>query len=243
MNRTYGRLEVIRSFRSVQFLVFALGTPLIFFFVLDGTYRGDDLGRISSHAYIMVSMATFGAMSPAFGMGGRIAVERTSGWNRQLRLTSMRGRDYVAGKIVGGFAVGLPSMLLVFLVGAALGHVHLGVSRWALVVVAILLSLVPIAILGVWLGYILPADNVQMISSSVYALLALLGGLWIPVAALPSWLEHVCKASPVFWTAEAGRRVLEDGTPGWRAVAVLLAWAAVFAVLADRAYRRDVKVE
>jgi ABC-2 type transport system permease protein len=239
MNATYVRSEIRRSFRTPRYLIFAFGMPLLMFFVFGRAYGGGTLGGISVPAYIMVSMATFGAMSAVFGTGGRIAMERVVGWNRQLRLTALSGRGYVSGKALAGFAVAVPSLALVFVAGAAFHHVDLSAGRWAVLAASILLALLPIAALGVLIGYVAKSDSLQAVSGGIYSLLALFGGLWIPVQSFPVWLVDVCKALPVYWVAEAGREVLQGHWLGWEGVGVLAAWTIVLGALAARAYRRS----
>jgi ABC-2 type transport system permease protein len=148
MNATYVRSEIRRSFRTPRYLIFAFGMPLLMFFVFGRAYGHGTLGGISVPAYIMVSIATFGAMSAVFGTSGRIAMERAVGWNRQLRLTALSGRGYVSGKALAGFAVAVPSLAIVFAAGAAFHHVDLSAGRWAALAASILLALLPIAALG-----------------------------------------------------------------------------------------------
>ena len=63
MNTMYVRSEIRRSFRTPRYLIFAFGMPLLMFFVFGRAYGDGTLGGISVPAYIMVSMATFGAMT------------------------------------------------------------------------------------------------------------------------------------------------------------------------------------
>jgi ABC-2 type transport system permease protein len=238
MNVVYTRTEIRRSFRNPRYLVFAFAFPLVFFLVFESTYGHGRISGIPVTAYLMVSMATFGAMSAVFATGGRIALEREIGWNRQLRLTALTGRSYVAGKSAAGFAVAIPSLAAVFATAAISKDVHLTPGRWILVAVSILVALLPISALGIWIGYVARADALQAISGGVYSLLSLFGGLWIPITNFPHWLQLFCKALPVYWIAQAGRRALLGSWVGWTGLAVLAAWTALFGVLGAIAYRR-----
>ena len=238
MNVVYTRNEIRRSFRNPGYLIFTFGFPLVLLMVFQSAYGTGKLSGVAVAAYIMVSMATFGALSAVFSIGGRIALERELNWNRQLRLTGLTGRGYVSGKALSGFAVAVPAMACVFGAAALFQHVRLSGGRWLLVTVSILLALLPIAALGTWFGYVARGDSLQAISGGVYSLLSLFGGLWIPVTAFPHWLQVVCKALPVYWIAQSGRQALIGSWIGWGGLAVLAAWTAVLSVLASRAYLR-----
>jgi ABC-2 type transport system permease protein len=238
MNVTYTRTEILRTFRNPRYLIFAFAFPLVLLLVFQGTYGKGKLSGVPVAAYIMVSMATFGSLSAVFASGGRIALEREIGWNRQLRLTALSGRAYVSGKSLAGFAVAVPAMVAVFVVSRFANHVTLPLTRWLLVGVSILVALLPIAALGIWVGYISKAESMQAISGGVYSLLSLFGGLWIPIVAFPHWLRFVCKCLPVYWVAQSGRQALIGQWIGWIGFGVLAGWTAVFGVLAATGYRR-----
>src|ERR1700710_1809378 len=116
MNRHYLVGEVRRTFRNPRYLVFSLGMPLVLFLLFSSGSGDDRIGGLSVAAYIMVSMATFGAMSGVFSTAGKISLERSTGWNRQLRLTALTGRQYVLGKAITGFSVALPAAGIAFVV-------------------------------------------------------------------------------------------------------------------------------
>jgi len=238
MNVVYTRSEIRRSFRNPRYLFFTFGFPLVMFLVLQSTYGKGKVSGLAVAAYLMVSMATFGALSAVFSTGGRIALERELNWNRQLRLTGLSGRAYVSGKALSGFAVAVPAMAGVFAAAALFQHVHLSTGRWLMVFASILVALIPIAALGIWIGYVARGDSLQAISGGVYSLLALFGGLWIPVTVFPHWLQVVCKTLPVYWIAQSGRQALIGSWVGWGGLAVLVAWTLGLGGLAGRAYLR-----
>ena len=77
----------------------------------------------------MVGLAAFGAMNAMLSVGGRIATERTAGWNRQLRLTPLSSRDYFRAKILTGYMTAAAALILLYIAGTTLG-VRLGAHDW-----------------------------------------------------------------------------------------------------------------
>jgi ABC-2 type transport system permease protein len=80
-----------------RFLIFTVGFPVVYFVVFTGIFAtGPDAAAAT--VSLMVDMAAFGAISASVSTGGRVAVERSIGWNRRLRLTPLPAWGYVATK-------------------------------------------------------------------------------------------------------------------------------------------------
>jgi ABC-2 type transport system permease protein len=231
--------ETARVLRNTQYLVFSVGMPLVLYLVFSTTDDGSTLDGLRQAPYIMVSMATFGAMGGVLSTAGRIAQERSTGWHRQLRLTALTGRQYVAAKAATGFAVAVPSLVVVFTAAALTSDVRMSAGRWLLVGGSVLLPLVPLCALGIWLGFAATGENMQAVSGGLVSLLALLGGLWLPLPLFPGWVQGIGEALPVAWVAEAGRAALRGDALGLHGAAVLAGWTLVLVALAVRACGRD----
>lgn len=239
MSRHYLVGELRRTLRNPRYLVFSLGMPLVLFLLFTSGGGNDKVGGLSVTAYFMVSMATFGAMSGVFSTAGRIALERSTGWNRQLRLTALTGRQYVLSKALTGFSVAVPGLVIVFLAGGLGKGVDLPTLRWPAIGLSVLLGLLPLAALAVYLGYAAKPDSLQAVMGGLISLLALLGGLWVPIESFPNWVGDIAKALPTYWAAGAGRDALAGSWVGWHGVVVLTVWTVALAALAGRAYVRD----
>ncbi|MGF7233601.1 MAG: ABC transporter permease, partial [Frankia sp.] len=140
MTAAFIRGEVRRTLRNRRYMIFTIVTPLLLFLLIGFAGGDTKIDKITYLEYIMVSMATFGTLSAVFSRGGAIAQERSTGWNRQLRLTALTGRQYVAGKIATGFVTAVPALVVVLGVGAAHG-VDLPAIRWLTISISILLAL------------------------------------------------------------------------------------------------------
>lgn len=231
-------LEIRRTLRAPRYLVFAVVFPVGLFLMFAALYGGERLSGTTATAYLMISMAMFGAMGSAMGTGGRVALDRQSGWNRLLRLTPLSPRWYVTCRLVTAMAVAVPSFLLVFVAGRLRG-VHLGAGEWARVIGYFTLALLPFAVLGVALGYLITADSAPMINGAGQMVLSLFGGVWVPVTQLPHAMLLVGKALPSYWLGVAARSPLTGEHFGVDGTAVLAGWTVVFAVFAAHRYRRD----
>ncbi|MCT6957972.1 hypothetical protein M1708_23260, partial [Salmonella enterica subsp. enterica serovar Saphra] len=71
-------------------------------------------GGVSVAAYIMVSMAMYGAMMSATQTGASVALERAQGWSRQLLLTPLNPLVNVIIKIIAGMLFGFIAIVATY---------------------------------------------------------------------------------------------------------------------------------
>jgi ABC-2 type transport system permease protein len=235
----YTRYELARTFRNRRLLVFSLGFPLALYYLVAFPNRDEhDLGGtgISAPVYFMVGLAAFGAMNSVLASGGRIAWERTLGWNRQLRLTPLPTATYFRVKLATVYTTVLVTIALLYSAGATLG-VRLDAGHWAAMTLLLLVGLTPFAGLGILLGHLLSSDSIGPAIGGTTALLAMLGGVWFPITG--GAMHVVAEALPSYWLVQASRVGL--GGQGWsfHGWAIVAAWSAAAAVAAAWAYRRD----
>ncbi|HEX7354251.1 MAG TPA: ABC transporter permease [Mycobacteriales bacterium] len=239
MNTAYIGFEVRRVLRSRRAVIFTLLLPVVLFEFIGPNLSKDRIGGLTGLAYYMVSMATYGIMAATFSMGGRIVAERSIGWNRQLRLTALPGWQYVVSKMIAGFSMGVPAVVLLFVLGAAHG-IRMPADRWLLAGVSIVVGVLPVAVAGVWVGYLSSKiESAQQVIGLAYSVVGFLAGIWIPLEAFPHWLRDTFEVLPFAWIPRAGRAALDGGWVGWGGAAIILAWTVAFGALAARAYVRD----
>ena len=241
MNTTYVRYELLRLVRNKRFFIFSLGFPLALYLTIGGSNKNQsvDLGpyKISFPLYYMVGMAGYGAMIAAVAGGARIAAERSTGWNRQLRLTPLRPRTYFGTKVITSYLMALVSIALLYVAGICFG-VSIQLARWFEMTGLLLIGLAPFIALGVLIGHLLSIDSIGPALGGGSAFFGFLGGQWFP---LPNHgvLHVIGECIPSYWLTQAGRIGIGGtawGVTGWLVVAV---WTVAASVLAAWAYRRD----
>ncbi|RMB87574.1 ABC transporter permease [Streptomyces shenzhenensis] len=237
------KLELTRALRNRRFLFFSVLYPSALFLLIAG--RADATGTVDGTgltlpAYMMVSMASFGALTAVLmGNSERIARERESGWVRQLRLTSLPGRGYVLAKTASAAVVSLPSIVLVFVVAAAVRDVRLDAWQWLALTGAIWAGSLVFAALGVALGYLAAGDAVRPITMIIYFGLSILGGLWMPSTTFPQWLQDIARWLPTHAYAALGRAIEQNQAPHAQDIAVLAVFFVLFTGGAAWLYRKD----
>jgi ABC-2 type transport system permease protein len=228
--------EVRRLVRSPRFSLFTVAFPLAMFLVFSAAYGQSDPATV---AYLMVSMAAYGAITASITTGSRTAIERQVGWNRQLRLTPLSGVNYLVSKVAAAMLVALPCLLLVFAAGMLFEHVSLDAGTWARLLALCWLGVLPTAVLGLLIGLLATGDSAQALGMVTMLGLSMLGGLWLPLTTLPAVMTTVAQALPSYWLAEFGHGALAGNAPSVQGVLTMTAWIVVAGALVAVRYRRD----
>ncbi|RSM60677.1 ABC transporter permease [Amycolatopsis sp. WAC 01376] len=238
MNPTYLKTEIVRTFRSTRFVLFAVAFPVLMFLLQANVFGGSN-GNITG--VIMVNMMAFGTFSAAMTSGAKLAIERSTGWQRQLRLTPLTGAGYLGGKALSSMLVALPALLVVPLVGVLFQGVHLDAAGWLRLVSGIWLGAIPLVLLGLLLGQFGTPESMQPVNMIVMMGMGFLGGLWIPIDGMPSWMADLAQLTPTYWLIQLVRPVVTDHLTVslTAALGVLAAWTAVLGTLVIRRYRKD----
>ncbi|MGW5775299.1 ABC transporter permease [Streptomyces sp. NPDC003863] len=237
MITAYVRLEVRRTLRDVGFVISTIGVPVMMYLLF--TNLGVDDSAYKKAA--MVGMAAYGALGAALSLGTGVAEDKSTGWLRQLRITPMTPRQVVTGRALTGSVVVLPAITGVLLAGGLANGVRMAVWQWALVALTLWLGSLPFTLLGIGNGYRLTAQTTGVVNVASNLGLAVLGGLWFPIALFPGWLQTVSGFTPTNRFAELGVAMAEGTAPGWATLAVLVGWAALFGTYAAFSYRRSAR--
>lgn len=236
----YTLRSAVLTAKNVSFVIFAVVLPVVLYLLFSQIFGNADAGAgVDYAAIIMVNMAAYGSLGAAMSGGAQLALERRSGWFRQLSITALPPRSYLWGRAAVIMLIVLPALLLVFVAGYAVGGVRAPAATWLASLGLLWLALVPMTVLGIVVGLWLKADAVPGLTTLLLLLLAALGGLWFPVELLPPVMKTIAATLPSYWLAELGRYpFLPDATFPWTGVVVLAAWCVGLTVLGALGYRR-----
>jgi ABC-2 type transport system permease protein len=236
-NLTALSLEVRRVLRNRRTVLFIVVFPSVFFLIFGLSNKQARAGGPGTIAYIMISMAVYGAMVGTTAGGAAVSVERSLGWSRQLRLTPLHPVAYVAMKILTAMTLGFVAVACEFTVGAISG-VHMAPQVWLLSGLGAWVCSLVFAAFGLFVGFLFPSENVMQIVGPLLAILAMFGGLFIPLQLLPHTLQVIAQFTPVYGVGQIARAPLVGGfTAG--AVASVIGWTLAFGTGAMMLYRRD----
>ncbi|MFD0773296.1 ABC transporter permease [Streptomonospora algeriensis] len=246
MKGGYLKLELRRVLREPGTILFVLGFPAAFYVLEVIIFQGqwpEEKAQYEPAAVLMPAMAAWGVLISGMLVGTRVVNERKAGWQRQLRLTPLTSGHYLLGKAAVGMAVAVPPPFVVALVGALFLDVRLEPTGWLFVTLLVSIGGLPFAVLGLFIGQMGTRENVQQITIIGMLVLAIFGGIFIPLQSLPAWFTYISYVTPSYWLSELGKSGLSGEGVGAQdpvlAGAVLLAWSVVLAAAVIWRYRHD----
>jgi ABC-2 type transport system permease protein len=235
------KLEIRRLLRNRRTVIFALVTPSIFFllFGLNAAYASESAGKGNVSAFILISMALYGSVLATTSGGAMISIERAQGWTRQLRLTPLSPPAYVATKMLTSMVLGFVSVLAVYIVGFATGKPSMPGYLWIVTALCVWIGALVFAPFGLFLGYLLPTENVMQFMGFIMILLAFGGGLFVPLSQYPHALQVLAKFTPLYGVNQLVHWPLTGGAMDVWWVVNAVAWLVIFTAGAVWRFRKD----
>jgi ABC-2 type transport system permease protein len=239
-NLTFIYLETRRLLRNRRTVVITLVVPIALFLLFTNGRRLGSTGGPTAAATTMIGVAVYGAMLAATSGGALVSIERALGWSRQLRLTPLRPPAYIAIKLLIAMLLGLASVGIVYAAGAFDG-VQMAPQTWLLTGVLAWGGALVFASFGLFMGYLLPSENVMQIIGPILSVFGLVGGLFVPVSLLPSAIRDIAPYMPPYGVAQIARYPLLGGTFDASWIISLVLWCAAFGIGAMFLFRRDTR--
>ncbi|HEX6203824.1 MAG TPA: ABC transporter permease [Thermoanaerobaculia bacterium] len=234
------RYETLKNLRLPMYAIPTVAFPLVFYALFGFALRGK--GSFDMATYLLATYGAFGVIGASFfGFGVGVAVERGQGWMLLKRATPMPAGAMLFARTVMALGFSLAIVLGLFALGAAFGGVRLPAAGWWSLGAVLVAGAVPFCALGLALGYLAGPNSAVAVVNLIYLPTAFLSGLWVPVQALPGWMQAIAPWLPPYHLGELALR--QVGMPGRepvaQAVAYLAALTAVSLAVAAWAYRRD----
>jgi ABC-2 type transport system permease protein len=226
-NLTMLGIELRRMLRNRRTVIFTLIFPTAIFLSFGSTPGwNDDAGHGNVAAYIMVSMALYGAALTAASGGAMVAMERAMGWSRQLRLTPLHPAVYILMKALLALVLAALAITVVNIAGVVQGKPSMPTDIWVECAVLTLVCTMVFAALGVFVGYLVPGENAMQVLGPGLAIFSFLGNVFIPLDE-GTTIYKIAEWTPMFGVAEISRAPL-SGDLAWTAVLNAVVWFGLF---------------
>lgn len=240
-NLTLLGLEIRRLLRNRRTVLFTVVLPIVFFLIfgLNSRYASNADGHGNVSAFIMISMALYGAILATTTGGAMVSIERAAGWSRQLRLTPLSPAAYIITKMLTALVLGLGSVVAVYVVGIIVGKPTMPVPLWVATGFSVWIGSLIFAAFGLFMGYLLPTENVMQVLSFALVLFAFGGGLFIPLSQFPHVLQTIAKFTPLYGLNQLVHAPLVGTGVSWPWAVNVVVWLAIFAGGAVWRFRKD----
>ena len=239
--RTYLALiniDLKLALRNKSVLFFNYLFPLIFFFTF-AQFLGDGLGgRIS---YIVSMVLVLGILGNGlFGAGMRAVQEREANVLRRFKVAPISPIPILVASMVTGWALYLPSVLLVM----GLAHFLYGMAipeRWFALFVLISIGVVAFRAVGLILAAV--ANSVQesnILIQTLYMPMLFLSGATFPMTMLPVWAQVAAQYLPATYLVTGFQGVFyrqESLFANWPAVLALTATIVIATFVSAQLFR------
>ncbi len=235
------RLEVRRLLRNRRTLLFTMIVPALFFLIfgLNSAYVTQRAGSGNTSAVVMISLALYGAVLATSSGGATVSIERATGWSRQLRITPLSPVNYIAIKLIGALVLAASSVLTVYVIGALTGKPSMADHIWVVSGLAVWLGSVLFAAFGLFVGYLLPSENVMQILGFALMLFSFGGGLFIPLSQFSHPLRSMATFTPLYGLSQLVHYPLVGGLFDWTWALNVIVWLALFSAGAIWRFQND----
>jgi ABC-2 type transport system permease protein len=231
-NLTALNLEIRRLRRNPRAVIITVIVPIIFYFAfgLNRVNTAGNYGHGNYAAWVLVSLALYGAIFSTTYTGAGVSIERAQGWSRQLRLTPLSPAAYIGMKVTTALVLGLVPIAIVNVVGGILTHkAQMPVYLWIVSALCVWVGSLLFAAFGLFIGFLIPADVVPQLLGLIMSLFAFVGGLFIPIDILPQSIQDIAKWSPEYGLNQLVHAPLLGGGVQWTWIVNVIAWLVIFA--------------
>ena len=141
-------------------------------------------------------------MGPAlFGFGVNIAAERETGQLELKRLSPMPAGAQITAKIAATTVYCAVSLVMLYSLGIVAG-VALDAAQWTAMILVHFLSIIPFSLIGIGIGYRFGQGAAVALANIVFLSLAVMGGLWFPIMAMPQVMQSAAWVLPSYHLGE-----------------------------------------
>ena len=230
--------EVQMTLKRGETLLLTLGIPLILLIFFS------QIKITSSEGAHPVDLVTPGIIALAVmstsmvSLGIATGFERSYGVLKRLGTTPLGRGRLLAAKIAGVFAVEVLQVLVIMLVGLALGWKPTGGVLGGLeAAAACIAGSIAFGGIGLALAGRLRAEVNLAAANGLYLILLLLGGMVVPLSVLPEGIRFVAEVLPAAALASAIHGAIGPGAGYSWDWATLLIWMIIAPVVAATTFR------
>lgn len=199
-----------RTLRDIRYIGFIVILPIIFYVMFTAIFaKNASVNDLAWSKYSLISMLSFGIVGNAINLlGTRIANERQDKWMDFIKVSPISSLYYNISFVITFLVISLLTMFLLFVTAFFWQGVTFSIMDYLGIAILLLLGSIPFLLFGVIVGYL--GSAAQPVGTMLYLVLSFLGGLWMPVAAMPDKIQGIAKLLPTFSLASLGWNFLSN---------------------------------
>ncbi|MEU4481150.1 ABC transporter permease [Micromonospora sp. NPDC023966] len=221
---------------------------LLFVYVFGDTMSAGIGGADRSEyvAYLVPGLLLMTIGSTVIGTAVSVSTDMTEGIIARFRTMAIHRGSVLVGHVVGSVLQSVLSVVLVGAVAVAIGFrsTGAGVLEWLAAFGLLVLFAMALTWIAVGMGLVSPNAEAASNNAMPLILLPLLSSAFVPVDAMPGWLQPIAEYQPFTPAIETLRGLLLGsgiGHNGWLAVAWCLGLAVLGYFWATSKFNRDPK--
>ncbi len=234
---THARFQLLEIVRIPIALVGSAFFPAVsmLFFVVPFVGR-DPVGA----TFATASMVTFAVMTTnLFQYGVGVAEDRAQPWDPFTRTLPAGPGARFAGRILAGLVLMTISLLPVVVIAALLTAATISAQAFVVAIGATVVVAVPFTLMGLAIGYAMPAKAAIVVAQLLFFPLAFGGGLLSAPGSAPGFVEAIAPYLPTGGAVRLMWAAVGDFPIEVPSLAALAGWTIALAAVAVWAYRRD----
>jgi ABC-2 type transport system permease protein len=249
--RTAGRRSALANLALVELklylrerlrLFFGVGFPLMLTIIIGAipSFNKPEAaygGRTFLDVYVPIMVAFTAALLSLTALPMMLASYRERGVLRRLETTPIGPARVLAAQLLANLAVAVVTMVAVLLLARFGFGVPLPRELGGFAIAA-LLALLALMCVGLFIAAVVPsAKAAQATGALLFYPLMFFAGLWLPIANMPAWLQHVSHATPLGAAVQALTDSAAGHWPTALQLGTLAAYAVAFGLAAAKTFR------
>ena len=230
------RTTMLGLIRTPAYSAVTILVPSVVFLFVGATFT--DTREAANLALGSISIfAVLGIAFFQFGVG--IANERHSPWEAFVRVLPVPPATRFAAMVLSGLTFSIAAIAFLFAIALLTTDAGMDAGNWVLFLVSLVLGAIPMATLGIAIGYWCEPKAALPVANILNLALAFAGGLFFRPEFLPGALDDFSRLMPTRHMGELTWAAIL-GQP-WPIVSLLwlAAYTVLFGVLAAWGYSRD----
>lgn len=197
--------------RNKRFFLFDMLLPIIFYLlyskVLVSNMPETDL-KIWQMNYLISMIIYSCLLGSVITVSNKLFEDKTSHFDILSRLTPLPQWQYYLSRILIFMLLNLISAIGICLVGILVNNLKLSIMTWSLIIFITIIGTIPLIFIGILISFINNPTTVNILNNLVVFPLAIISGLWWPIAMMPDWLQFIGKLMPTFELSSIDQSIL-----------------------------------